>query len=96
VGDWEHLIKSSLIEPDGVGLLTGKLIAGVLVLPSRAMYNFLTDRIGNYREIKPYFPIWKALHASFPGYLAVIEVEHDLTSREVPLIQKGTDGRALK
>ncbi len=40
-----------------VGLLDGKLAGGVLILPSRDMYRYLTDRIGNYAEIEPYFPV---------------------------------------
>ncbi len=78
-----------------LGIMTGNLIAGVLVLPSRAMYRFLTDRIGNYQEIEPYFPVWRALETSRQGFLAVVEVEHDATAVNVPLISKGTDGRAL-
>lgn len=79
-----------------LGILSGRLIGGLLVLPSRAMYEFLTDRIGNFREIAPYFPIWKALQIIPPrGYLAVVEVEFDRLDATVPLISKGTDGRAL-
>lgn len=78
-----------------LGIMTETLIAGVLVLPSRAMYRFLTDRVGNYQEIAPYFPVWRALETSRRGFLSVVEVEHDATSPEVPLILKGTDGRAL-
>jgi len=39
-----------------VGLLDGMLVGGILILPSRDMYQYLTDRIGNYAEIEPYFP----------------------------------------
>ena len=78
-----------------VGLLDGKLAGGILVLPSRDMYRFLTDRIGNYAEIEPYFPVWKNLLIR-DGMLAVIEIEHDELSLDVPLITKGTDGRALR
>ncbi len=79
----------------GVGLLDGTLIGGILILPSRNMYQYLTDRIGNYAEIEPYFPIWQNLSIR-EGVLAVIEIEHDDISAEVPPIKKGTDGRALR
>ncbi len=79
----------------GVGLMDGRLIGGILILPSRNMYQYLTDRIGNYAEIEPYFPIWQNLPVK-EGVLAVIEIEHDDISKEVSPIKKGTDGRALR
>jgi hypothetical protein len=78
-----------------VGLLDGMLVGGILILPSRDMYRYLTDRIGNYAEIEPYFPVWKNLQIQ-EGVLAVIEIEHDALSVDVPPIRKGTDGRALR
>ena len=78
-----------------VGLLDGVLVGGILILPSREMYRYLTDRIGNYAEIEPYFPVWKNLKIQ-EGVLAVIEIEHDSLSTDVPPIRKGTDGRALR
>ena len=78
-----------------VGLIDGILSGGILILPSREMYQYLTDRIGNFAEIKPYFPVWQNLLIK-EGVLAVIEIEHDLLSLKVPRIKKGTDGRALQ
>jgi hypothetical protein len=78
-----------------VGLLDGMLAGGVLILPSRNMYQYLTDRIGNYSEIEPYFPVWRNLTVR-EGVLAVIEIEHDGVSMDIPPIRKGTDGRALR
>jgi len=77
-----------------LGILGGQLIGGVLMLPTRDMYYYLTDRTGNYAEIAPYFPLWKSLNVK-NGYLAIIAVEHDSVSKNVPRIPKGTDGRAL-
>lgn len=77
-----------------LGLVTGQLSGGVLVLPTRALYKFLTDRVGNFEELKPYFDLWRSLRVK-AGYLGVIAVEHDATSTRVPRIGKGTDGRAL-
>jgi len=77
-----------------LGILKESLIGGALVVPTREMYRYLTDRIGNLQELEPYFPLWKALHID-QGLLVVIAIEHDAVSSTVPRIKKGTDGRAL-
>ncbi len=77
-----------------LGLLHGIIVGGVLVLPTRNTYKYLTDRIGNYEELEPYFQIWKSLHVE-QGFMTVIAIEHDHIDPKVPLITKGTDGRAL-
>ncbi len=78
-----------------IGLLEGKILGGVLVLPTRTLYEYLTDRIGNYEEISPYFPLWESLPLQ-EGLLGVFAIQHDAESTAVPLIQKGTDGRARR
>jgi Restriction endonuclease BamHI len=79
-----------------LGMLKDILIGGILILPTRAMYRYLTDRIGNFPEIQPYFPLWQSLDKSInEGLLAVIAIEQDAISEDVPRIRKGTDGRAL-
>lgn len=78
-----------------IGILQGELMGGVLVLPSRPLYEYLTDRVGNFPEMAPYFPLWQAIGIK-EGYLAVIQIEHDRESQDVPKIPKGTDGRALR
>jgi len=77
-----------------VGILKKLVVGGVLIVPTRQMYYYLTDRVGNFKELEPYFPLWRALKVE-EGLLAVIAVEHDGVSRDVPRIPKGTDGRAL-
>ena len=80
-----------------VGLLEGCVIGGCLILPSRKFYTYLTDRIGNYQELEPYFPLWRSLDCHITnGVLFVVEIEHDAVSEDVPRIPKGTDGRALR
>lgn len=80
-----------------VGMLDGCLVGGCLIVPSRSLYRYLTDRIGNYQELEPYFPLWRSLSSHVTnGVLMVVEIEHDSTSDEVPFIPKGTDGRALR
>ncbi len=79
-----------------IGMIDGILAGGVLVLPSRSMYYWLTDRVGNYSELEPYFRMWKSIKSVRDGYLGVLEVEHDDLSSDAPRITKGTDGRALR
>ena len=77
-----------------LGIIKKILIGGALILPTREMYQYLTDRVGNFRELSPYFPLWKSLTIE-AGLLLVIAIEHDAVSDNVPRIPKGTDGRAL-
>lgn len=76
-----------------LGILQNQLIGGILILPTKNLAQYLTDRIGNYPEIEPYFPLWEKIELN-NGFLGVIAIEHDGTSYEVPRIKKGTDGRA--
>jgi hypothetical protein len=78
-----------------IGLANQILAYGILILPSREMYQWLTDRVGNFEEMEPYFAIWENHSSVKSGVLAIVEIEHDKTSRRVRMIEKGTDGRAL-
>lgn len=78
-----------------MGMIEGHLAGGVLVLPDRNLYNFLTQRIGNYRELSPYFPVYRRL-ALAKGMLLVIAVSFDDISEKVALIPKGLDGNSLR
>lgn len=79
-----------------MALQEGRISGGALVLPSRRMYRHLTDRIGNYQEMEPYFDFYRRSSATVEnGLLEIIEIEHDAESTDVPIIGKGTDGRAL-
>jgi len=71
------------------------LVGGVLIVPTRVLYRYLTDRVGNLAELAPYFGLWKDAAGWANGVLAVLAVEHDGTDPKVPRISKGTDGRAL-
>lgn len=77
-----------------LGLIEGVIAGGVLIVPTRELAQYLTDRVGNVRELEPYFPLWSSISVS-RGYLSVIAVEHDRTSRRVGRIAKTTSGRAL-
>lgn len=77
-----------------LGLLRSVFLGAVLVIPSRKLYPYLTDRIGNYEELEPYFDVWRAVRLE-EGFLAIFVIEHDQVNNNVPTITKGTDGRAL-
>jgi hypothetical protein len=78
-----------------LGLMKGVLACGILVVPSRALYRYLTDRIGNMAELDAYLDLWRAIPCS-AGVLEIVAIEHDATSTDVPRIPKGTSGRALE
>ena len=78
-----------------VGILQSHLVGGVLILPDRDLYRFLTQRIGNYKELAPYFPVYQNLRTK-AGFLLVIAVSFDSLSKRVPQIPKGVDGNAMR
>ncbi len=78
-----------------LGLMKGVLACGILVVPSRTLYRFLTDRIGNFDELAPYLDLWKSIRCK-SGVLELVVIEHDATSKDVPRIPKMTAGRALQ
>lgn len=75
--------------------------AGVLIVPSRALYPHLTDRIGNWKELCPYLAFWQAA-GNNPimrnGLLVITVVEHDEIVRDgsIPYITQGIDGRSAE
>jgi hypothetical protein len=73
---------------------SGVISAGTLVVPSRKLYVYLTDRIGNIQELEPYFGLWRSVPCK-SGVLEIVVIEHDAESYHVPRIPKRTDGRAL-
>lgn len=84
-----------------LGIREGQLEGGALILPSRSMYEYLTDRVGNFQEIERYLSIWRDLKYAFQArnqsaVIKIFEIEHDGLSDQVPRIIKGTDGRAKK
>jgi len=76
-------------------IMRGKIAAGILIVPSRELYKYLTDRVGNMRELEPYLDLWKAVPCRHGGVLEIVAIEQDAISMNVPRIRKGTDGRAL-
>jgi hypothetical protein len=76
------------------GILREALQGGILALPVRGTARYLTDRIGNFEEIAPYFEYWARYPITY-GAIRVIGVGHDELDSSVPHIPKGTAGRAL-
>lgn len=68
---------------------------GIHVLPSRAFYNYLTDRVGNITEMLPYLDIYKRVQLPENTCIAIIVVEHDKLDEKMPPIPKGLDGMSL-
>lgn len=83
-----------------LALMGGLVDAAVLVVPSIYLYPHLTDRIGNVKELQPYFYFWNAVGQLLRhGLLAVIEVEQDglFKSTDVrDFIPAGPDGNAFR
>jgi len=80
-----------------IALATENIHAGVLIVPSRDLYEHLTDRVGNIDELSGYLSMWKGLESSVHhGLLAISVVEHDeLTSdKDYNYLPVGNDGRA--
>ena len=80
-----------------IALAGGKIQAGVLIIPSRELYEHLTDRIGNIGELSGYLSMWKDLGVNVKrGLLAISVVEHDDLTDDpsFPYLEKGHDGRA--
>lgn len=80
-----------------IALETGRIQAGVLIVPSRSLYEHLTDRIGNIGELSGYLSMWKGLAARVKrGLLAISIVEQDDLTEDpaFPYLPLGSDGRA--
>jgi hypothetical protein len=64
-----------------------------MIVASHRLYTFLTDRIGNFRELEPYLPFWGSVPYQ-AGVLEVVVFEHDAENAGSPLIPKMLDGMA--
>ncbi len=82
-----------------VALSAGLIHAGILIVPSRDLYEHLTDRIGNIGELSPYLHFWSSVAKSVgKGLLAIAVVEQDeLTSDPTfSYLPVGRDGRSAQ
>lgn len=76
-----------------LGFMRRQIVGASLIVPGGNLKRYLTDRIGNFPELMPYFDVYRNLPCD-EGILEVVEIEYDATSTDVPRIPKGTDGRA--
>ena len=72
---------------------SGAIAAATLVIPSRKLCAYLTDRIGYYEYLEPYLRLWKSAPCK-NGVLEIVVIEQDAESLDVPKIPKGAAGRA--
>lgn len=83
-----------------LALMGGLIDAAVVIVPSNKLNVHLTDRVGNIRELQPYFYFWSAFGRSLMrGLLAIVEVEQDAlvkSTDERDFIPRGEDGNAPK
>lgn len=82
-----------------IALANGIVQVGVLIVPSRQLYEHLTDRIGNIGELSGYLSMWESLKVSVTrGLLAITVVEHDELTDDPkhPYLPMGNDGRAAE
>ncbi|WP_195759619.1 PDDEXK family nuclease [Burkholderia pseudomallei] len=82
-----------------IALIAGKIDVGVLIVPSRALYEHLTDRIGNVGELSGYLTMWRDLEPRVErGALVISVVEHDALTEDAthPYLPSGNDGRAAQ
>lgn len=80
-----------------IALANGIIQIGVLIVPSRLLYEHLTDRIGNITELSGYLSMWESLKTSVErGLLAITVVEHDELTDDPnhAYLPMGNDGRA--
>ncbi|HVW72483.1 MAG TPA: hypothetical protein VHC39_02500 [Rhizomicrobium sp.] len=83
----------------GMALMNEVVQIGVLIVPSRNLYEHLTDRIGNIGELSGYLSLWEGLKTGVKkGLLAITVVEHDALTDDaaVPFLKSGNDGRAIE
>ena len=69
-----------------VGLKRGELDLAILMMPTKKMAFYMTDRISNYEELEPYF----ILLEGFP--FVVFGFDADEYSTNTALLPKGKDG----
>lgn len=69
------------------------ICSAYLVLPNKELAKYLTDRIGNFEELMPYFDLFRRECPDAP--FDIISITYDEISSHVPKIPKGNDGRAI-
>lgn len=69
-----------------LGLANGDIDFAVLMMPVHALSYYLTDRVSNYEELQPYYPLVDQYPFIFLGFDA------EDYGNDYPLLAKGKDG----
>ncbi len=77
-------------------LFQGVLVGAILVVPSDELYQFLTQRVGNIRELRPYLPLWQSYSVKEGIFEIVVAEQDDVTDDESLRIPKGPAGNAFR
>jgi hypothetical protein len=80
-----------------IALSDGLIQIGVLIVPSRKLYEHLTDRIGNIGELSGYLSLWESLNTSVKNglfALSVVEQDELTDDPKFPYLKVGSDGRS--
>ena len=75
------------------------VVGGLLIVPTAELKQYITDRVGNYEELEPYFPLWKIQSKNtefIRGYLEIIGVSYDELDSSIEYLPKGQDGNAYR
>lgn len=73
-----------------LGIHNSELDLAVLLMPMHSLSYYLTDRVSNYEELKPYFP----LVGNSPFIILGFDAEEYTNS--VPCLPKGSDGMSKR
>lgn len=82
-------------------MIAGLIDFGVLVIPDRALYRALTDRIGNFEELAPYLVFWNKVSEVIEcGMLAIVVVSYDhlidKDNESFPYLKSEPQGRSAE
>ena len=73
-----------------VGIKHSEIQLAILLMPVKRLSYYLTDRVSNYEELKPYF----CLVDDYPFIFIGFDVER--YSENVPFLPKGNDGMSKR
>lgn len=73
-----------------LGLSTGDLDMAILMMPIHKMSFYLTDRVSNYEELEPYFPLLD------PYPFVVFGFDAEDYNQNATLLPKGKDGMSKR
>lgn len=99
--EWEtgNVASSYRSIDKSIDLLRQDLLSGAfIIVPSKSLAKYLTDRIGNWEELEKRLGYWQAAGQALisNGAFQLLVIEHDQCQSSAPLIPKGRDGNAFR